>query len=139
METTVKYKVIKTRKQYNTYCDILEKLAFLKKKTKAIDDEIELLTLLIEDYDEKNIADFKIAPVALLKSFMQDQNLKGVDISTLLKVSPGYISDILNDKKPISKDMAIHLGKYFKVESLAFYNPIYEFFKARKNKAVYIH
>lgn len=136
METIVKYKVIKTRKQYNTYCSLLEELAFAKKKTRDIEDEIDLLTLLIEDYDKKNSLDFQMSPVTLLQSFMQDHSLKGTHLAAILLVSPGYISDILNNKKPISKELAIQLGKYFKVEPAAFYNPVYEFLKMNQKKEV---
>ena len=48
---TLKYKIIKTDAQYNKYCDALEALVDGGKKTKAVQDEIELLALLIEKYD----------------------------------------------------------------------------------------
>jgi hypothetical protein len=47
------YKVITTKTQYFDYCNTLETLVFSDNKTEIIEDEIDLLTLLIEDYDTK--------------------------------------------------------------------------------------
>jgi hypothetical protein len=52
---TLQYKIIKTASQYNKYCNAHEELVCSGKKTKAVQDEIELLNLLIEKYDaERN-------------------------------------------------------------------------------------
>ena len=57
---TLKYKVTVSDKQYDKYCKTLEGLVFLPTKTKADKDEIALLTLLIEKYDEEHTT-FKLA------------------------------------------------------------------------------
>jgi hypothetical protein len=44
---TLKYTVISSARQYDNYCRLLEELVFANPKTKALKDEIELLTLLI--------------------------------------------------------------------------------------------
>ena len=63
---TLKYKVIVSDKQYNKYCKILEGLVFSTSKTKAIKEDIALLTLLIEKYDEQHNT-FKLAdPITIL-------------------------------------------------------------------------
>ena len=46
----MKYTVIKSREQYNQYCRILEELVTGKKD--GDEEEIELLTLLMEQGDE---------------------------------------------------------------------------------------
>ena len=38
---TLQYKIIKTGAQYNRYCETLEALVDSRKKTKAVQDEIE--------------------------------------------------------------------------------------------------
>lgn len=102
---TLKYKVIKSEKQYNEYCRILHDLDFSpKKKTKTIEDEIELLTFLIEKYDEEH-SNFEILePIPLLRSLMKDHKMKAVDVANLLDVSKGLVSDMLNYRKGLSKD-----------------------------------
>lgn len=100
---TLKYKVIKSKKQYDEYCRALHELDFsTKRKTKGMQEEIELLTVLIEKYDkEHNIFD-ELNPVELLRSLMKDHNLKSIDLANKLNVSPGLISDIINYKKGLS-------------------------------------
>ena len=51
---TLKYTTVVSDDQYNDYCKILEELVD-KEETEAINDEIELLTLLIEKWDEEHI------------------------------------------------------------------------------------
>ena len=121
---TLKYKVIKTEKQYDEYCKILHDLDFSnKRKSKRVEDEIELLTVLIEKYDaEHNIFD-ELDPVQLLRSFIKDHNLKAKDLVEILGISKGYVSDILNYKKGLSKDVIRKLAGYFKVSQETFNRP----------------
>ena len=68
----LQYKIIKTDAQYNRYCDLLESLVDHGKKTKAIQDEIELLTLLIEKYDSEHNSFDDADPIELLKTLMKE-------------------------------------------------------------------
>ena len=49
----LKYPVIKSREQYNRYCNALEELLSKPKQNKEEEEEIELLTTLIEVWDCK--------------------------------------------------------------------------------------
>jgi HTH-type transcriptional regulator/antitoxin HigA len=120
---TLKYKVISSDKQYDKYCRILEELVFSPSKTKAMNDEINLLSLLIEKYDEEHNT-FKVAdPVELLKSLMKDHKMKAVDLARLLEVSEGLVSDILKYKKGFSKKSIRILSERFKMRQEAFNRP----------------
>jgi len=120
---TLQYKVIKTNAQYNRYCDAIEALVDSSRKTKAIQDEIELLTLLIEKYDaDRNTFD-DADPIELLKSLMKDHKMKAVDLANLLDVSEGLVSDILNYKKGLSKETIRILSERFKLSQEAFNRP----------------
>ena len=120
---TLQYKIIKTDAQYNRYCDTLEALVDSGKKTKAIQDEIELLTLLIEKYDADHNT-FELAdPIELLKSLMKDHKMKAVNLANLLDVSEGLVSDILNYKKGLSKETIRILSERFKLNQEAFNRP----------------
>ena len=50
---SLKYKIITSEKQYDKYCKTLEEFVFSGSKSKAIKEEISLLTLLIEKWDEE--------------------------------------------------------------------------------------
>jgi HTH-type transcriptional regulator/antitoxin HigA len=121
---TLKYKVIKSEKQYNEYCQTLHDLNFsTTRKTKTIEDEMELLTFLIEKYDEEHSNFEKIEPIPLLKALMKDHKMKAVDLANLLNVSEGLVSDMLNYKKGLSKDTIRILSERFKLNQEAFNRP----------------
>ena len=122
---TLQYKIIKTDAQYNRYCDALEALVDSGKKTKAVQDEIELLTLLIEKYDADHNSFDDADPIELLKSLMKEHKMKAVDLSNLLDVSEGLVSDMLNYKKGLSKDTIRILSGRFNLNQEAF-NRTYE-------------
>ena len=116
---TLKFKVIKTNAQYDEYCDELERLV----ANKGDEDEIELLTLLIETYDHEQNTFENLDPIELLKSLMDDHQLKARDLVQVLGVSKGLVSDILNYKKGLSKEVIRKLAEYFKLNQEAFNRP----------------
>lgn len=120
---TLQYKIIKTDAQYNRYCDALEALVDSGKKTKAVQDEIELLNLLIEKYDAEHNTFDDADPIELLKSLMKDHKMKAVDLANLLDVSEGLVSDILNYKKGLSKETIRIISERFKLNQEAFNRP----------------
>jgi HTH-type transcriptional regulator/antitoxin HigA len=121
---TLKYTVIKSKRQYFEYCSLLERITSTEKHSKAVQDEIDLLTLLIETWDEEHtIFNKNITPVELLQSLMDDHKLKAKDLAELLGVSKGLISDILSYKKGFSKQTIRLLADHFKVSQEAFNKP----------------
>ncbi|MDP2335355.1 MAG: transcriptional regulator [Bacteroidota bacterium] len=116
---TLKYKVIKTEEQYQEYVSNLEQLLGIV-SDEAIQEEIELLTLLIEKWDEEHNS-FELAdPIQLLHSLMAEHQLKNKDLVAILGVSKGLVSDILNYKKGLSKEIIRSLAKYFSLSQEAF-------------------
>jgi HTH-type transcriptional regulator/antitoxin HigA len=120
---SLKYKVIASKSQYKEYCNILEQLVFSGSKDRNTKDEIGLLTLLIEKWDTEHILSTELDPVQLLHSFIKDHNLKAKDLVRILEISKGYVSDILNYKKGLSKEVIRKLADYFKVSQEAFNRP----------------
>lgn len=119
----LKYKVIKSKTQYKEYSNILEELVTAGAKGKESREEIELLTLLIEKWDEEHNTFDEVDPVTLLHSLMEEKNLRAKDLVEILDVSKGLVSDILNYKKGFSKEIIRSLADYFKVSQEAFNRP----------------
>ncbi len=117
---TLKYKIIKSLKQYQQYCKTLEILVGTKSKSKEVRDEIELLTFLIFKWDSENSSTKDLDPIELFHSLMKEHNLRAKNLVNILGVSKGMISDILNYKKGLSKDIIRNLAGYFKVSQEAF-------------------
>ena len=117
------YTIIKSETQYFEYCNKLASLVDRdENKTNGL-DEIELLTLLIEKWDGEHSTLNEVDPITLLHSLMQDHILKAKDLVGILGVSKGLVSDILNYKKGLSKDIIRLLSAYFKVSQEAFNRP----------------
>lgn len=116
---TLKFTIIKNQEQYDEYCDILENLMSQDKNQ----DEIELLTLLIEKWDDAHNTFNDSDPIELLKALMNEKNLKAKDLVDVLDLSKGTISKVLNYHKGLSKDTIRKLSDFFKVSQEAFNRP----------------
>tara|TARA_R110002050_G_scaffold190269_1_gene324924 strand:+ start:730 stop:1167 length:438 start_codon:yes stop_codon:yes gene_type:complete len=118
---TLKYTLIKNKKQYSNYCSELEQLIFGSNKSHQ--DEIDLLKLLIEKWDLDNNSLNDLNPIELLTSLMNENNLKSKDLVQILNLTKGTISKILNYHKGLSKESIRVLAEYFKVSQEAFNRP----------------
>src|SRR6056297_1759232 len=118
---SLKFTVIKTIEQYIDYCNILDEL--ISKDEIKFQDEIELLTLLIEKWDSENNSFMDSDPIEILKSIMDEHDLKAKDLVTILGLTKGTISKILNYQKGLSKDTIRKLSDYFKISQEAFNRP----------------
>jgi HTH-type transcriptional regulator / antitoxin HigA len=116
----LKYYVIRNIKQYNQYCEILESLLEEKNHTNQIEEEIDLLTALIEKFDDEHSSFSTLDPVQLLCSLMAEHNLSATDLSKKIGVGKSYISEILNYKKSFSKDIIRELATLFNIRQEAF-------------------
>ncbi len=117
----LKYKIIKDKSQYNKYCSALERL--LIADSKKFQDEIELLTLLIEKWDNEHNFLSDLNPIEILQSLMEDHQLKPKDLVDIIGLSKGTISKMLNYQKGLSKETIRKLSEYFKVSQELFNRP----------------
>jgi HTH-type transcriptional regulator/antitoxin HigA len=74
----------------------------------------EVLTLLIEDYEEKHHPMPRVSPNESLKALMDDRGLKHKDIWPVLG-NKGAATEILNGRRSISKAQATRLAAFFEV------------------------
>lgn len=118
---TLKYTIIKNKEQYNQYFEILEGLVSLENN--IAQDEVELLELLIAKWDEEHNSFADLNPIELLKVLMNEHNLKAQDLVSILDLTKGTISKILNYQKGLSKDVIRKLSIHFKVSQEAFNRP----------------
>ncbi len=120
---SLKYKIIKSKDQYIEYCNALESLLEKGIVNNEIRDEIELLTFLIEKWDSENSYFREADPIEILVSLMKDRNMKAKDLVRILGVSKGLVSDILNSKKGLSKEIIRLLSNEFKLSQEIFNRP----------------
>ncbi len=120
---TLKFKVIISKTQYKAYCRMLEELLVGNVKDKDAKEEIALLTLLIEKWDDEHNTFNDLDPIQLLRSLMEDHQLRAKDLCDLLDISKGYVSEILHYKKSLSKESVRKLAEHFKISQEAFNRP----------------
>lgn len=119
--TELKYPVIKSREQYDRYCNALEELLGKPKPTMAEEEEVELMTTLIEVWDQQNSQTKQRDPVQLLRSFIKEHKLKPLQIMKIMGIeSRGHFYEVLNYKKGLSKEVIRNLATHFKVSQEAF-------------------
>lgn len=116
------YPVIKSKTQYDTYCAILEEILFSDQSAER-EDEIERLTLLIEHYDAQQREAVSDDPLTLIKALMGEHGLNQKDLAEIVNRSKGYVSEILNRKKALPKDVIRILAAHFKISQEALNKP----------------
>ena len=74
----------------------------------------EVLTLLIEDYEEKNYPLPQVSPNESLKALMEERGLKHKDIWPVLG-NKGAATEVLSGRRSISKTQAKRLAEFLRV------------------------
>ena len=121
--STLKYTVVKTRKQYDQYCKVVESLLENTVRDSQAEDEIDLLTVLIEKWDAQHSTMSDVDPVSLIKYLMSEHGLKAKDMMSILGIGKSLVSEILNYKKGLSKEIIRKLSDYFTISQDAFNKP----------------
>ena len=83
------------------------------------DAVLNLMVRLIEDYEGEHHPLSDPSPLEMLVYLMEQRSLKQADLFPIFK-SRGYVSDVINAKRAISKAHAKQLGEFFKVSANLF-------------------
>ena len=108
-------KVISTEAEYDEAIALAEKLEFQGEMTPEKDSFLDLLTLLISNYEDKHFPIPEGDPVEVLRHLMESQDLKQEDLVGVIG-SRGVVSEVVNGKRSISKAQAKALAEYFGVD-----------------------
>ena len=110
-------RIIATAQEHERVLAEVEKLMDKgDRRTPEQDAALELMVRLIQDYEEKHYPLPDPSPTEMLAYLMEQRGLKQADLALLFK-SRGYISDVLNGKRGISKALAKQLGAFFNVSA----------------------
>jgi HTH-type transcriptional regulator/antitoxin HigA len=113
-------KVIETEKQHAGALKKIEKL--MDQGANRTPEESVLLALLVslvQSYEEQRYAIHKPSPVELLRYLMEKRGLKQADLVPVFG-SSGYVSDVVNGRRGISKTHARGLAEFFHVSAELF-------------------
>ncbi|HSK73005.1 MAG TPA: hypothetical protein VK892_15000, partial [Pyrinomonadaceae bacterium] len=75
---------------------------------------LELMSVLIENYEDEHYPMPEVPPNEVLKFLMEENNLKQSDLLPIFG-SSGIASEVVNGKRAISKAQAKKLAEFFKV------------------------
>ena len=113
-------KVIKNNEEYEHYLSELSALLDLDPDAGTPEgDRLELLALLLEDYEKKEFPIDLPDPIEAIKFRMEQQNLRQKDLIPFIG-SASKVSEVLNGKRQLSKNMirALHENLQISAEVL---------------------
>jgi HTH-type transcriptional regulator / antitoxin HigA len=113
-------KVITSDAQNERYISALLEMERRNDLTAEERNFAELLTLLVEDYEEKHFPVRSASPVDVLTELMTANNLKQKDLAPLLG-SESIVSEILSGKRELNKRHIERLSRKFKVSPELFF------------------
>lgn len=79
----------------------------------------DLLTLLIEDFEEKHYAFRTASPLDVLNELMQANNLKQKDLLDVFR-TPSIVSEVLHGKRQLTTEHIRRLSRRFRVSPEVF-------------------
>ena len=117
----VRPKVIRTEKENEAYTEILYDLDRRSARLTAAEKELaELLTLLIEDFEEKRYRLPRGKPLDVLRFLMEQHHLQQKDLADVFG-TPSIVSEVLNGKRELNKEQIGRLSARFHVSPELFF------------------
>ena len=109
------FKLIKSETQYEEYLNIAESLLDLDPEPGSKEgDEIELLTLLIEKYEDEHYPIDFPDPIEAIKFRMEHQGITQKELASYIG-SPSKVSEVLNKKRPLTLKMIRALNTHLNI------------------------
>jgi HTH-type transcriptional regulator/antitoxin HigA len=113
-------KVITSDAQNERYISALLEMERRSHLTAEEKNFMELLTLLVEAYEEKHYPIRSATPVEVLTELMTANNLRQKDLAPMLG-SESIVSEVLSGKRELNKRHIEKLSKRFKVSPEVFF------------------
>ena len=114
-------KVIHTEEENEAYTEILYELDRRSKRLTPAEKELaELLTLLIEDFEEKRYQLPRAKPLDVLRFLMDQHGLRQKDLANVFG-APSIVSEVLSGKRELNKDHIKRLSDRFHVSPELFF------------------
>jgi HTH-type transcriptional regulator/antitoxin HigA len=108
-------KPIKTQNDYEKALLRLEKIFDARANTNA-GDEAEILSLLIENYENTHYAIDSPDPIEAIKIRMEEMNLRQADLADIIG-SKSRVSEVLNKRRRLTVEMIRNLTKALKLSA----------------------
>jgi len=114
-------KVIRTEKENEAYTEVLYELDQRAETLTAAEKElVELLTLLIEDFEEKRYPLPRAKPVEVVRFLMEQHGLLQKDLVDVFGAR-SIVSEVLSGKRELNKEQIARLSARFRVSPELFF------------------
>ena len=114
-------KVIRTEKENETYTEILYDLDRRSKALTPAEKELaEPLTLLIEDFEERQYQLPQTTPLEVLHFLMDQHGLRQKDFVDVFG-TPSIVSEVLSGKRELNKEHIRRLSEHFHISPELFF------------------
>jgi len=107
------WKVLKTKAEYNRAIKRTMEIFHAVAGTSE-SDELDMLLVLVKDYEDKHIALPALDPIAIIKLKMEERGIKAKDLEHLIG-SKGHVSSILSGRRELTLKIAQKLRIYFQL------------------------
>jgi HTH-type transcriptional regulator/antitoxin HigA len=112
--------VIHSDQQNQMFIQLLERLSSLEKVTPAQEKLIELITVLVEEYEGKHYPVPDAGPLDIIRHLMEQHSLRQKDLVDIFGTE-SIVSDVLNGKRDLTKDHIAKLSARFHVSPSVFF------------------
>ena len=112
--------VIHDEKQNQAYIRRLEELTTKKSVTRAEEKLVELLAVLIEDFETKHYPVPDASPIAIVKHLMEAHHLRQKDLVSVFGTE-SIASEVLHGKRELTKEHISRLSVRFGVSPAVFF------------------
>ena len=113
--------VIHTEEENERYTVALEKLLGKRRRTTEESRILELLTLLIEDFEEKNYSHPPASARDIVRHLMEANGLRQIDLVDVFGAE-SIVSEVLNGKRDFAKSHIEKLSVRFNVSPEVFFD-----------------
>jgi HTH-type transcriptional regulator/antitoxin HigA len=114
-------RVIRTEKENEACTELLYELDRSSKKLTSAEKELaELLTLLIEDFEDRSYQLPRAKPLEVLQFLIDQHGLLQKDLADVFG-TPSIVSEVLSGKRELNKDHIKRLSRRFHVSPELFF------------------
>ena len=109
-----------SEREYQKLVELLDDITDIVRddETHPLAKTMDVIGVLIEDYEDENIPEPEGDPISVLKHFMEEYQLKQTDLSEI--GSQGVVSEILSGKRELNLRQVKALSKRFNVPTSVF-------------------
>lgn len=112
--------VIHSEEQNRRHIELLERLTAKEQPTEAEKKLIELLTVLVEQFEDQYYPVVDVGPLDIIRHLMEEHRLRQKDLADVFGTE-SIVSDVLNGKRELNKEHIKRLSERFKVSPAVFF------------------